>query len=1088
MSNYPAQGTNPWYIPLRDWIGVSANDEDSSGGASATIQGRFEGLDARKLDGPLTIGGAEPGSPSDGDWWAELGPDAIDPLTIGGSEPGSPEAGDWWAELGDNGAFVPSGGTTDQVLAKASNTNFDLAWADNSGGNSSADIPSGGDINQVLKKLSGDDYDVGWANESAGGSGSEPNVAMIVVAASDAPQAVKDASDYVCDGTNDEVTINAANTASLLQGTSNEYGGVKLSIGTFYLSAPIFLKSSGNSIIGSGLKTVLQYDDGHSPDFSGGEGVAAMIKVESTAAARNAVGFFVQGLSINCGHWNGSQWTQQVGGIRIDQSAGGTTGGTSYPTYGYPRSATGGDTYHRFVDLYITNTTYGMYFDGTGGTDTRGNNCHNIRMWNVTQIGYGGTTSSDNHFNQCHAITSAITGAVGFECPGGSSRFTGCKAAYFDGTGEIGFNLNSSRALMDGCEAQDCTKGVVVGGADTRITGLRIDTEKAGTIALDVNADRFIGTGIVIHQRNGTGSYDNAIDFSSTALDVFVNALIWSDSITKYVTVNDGSELVGNVNLANPFQKVSGAPNGIIQVHVIDDGSVDTLLTSGTGSGGTHRDAWLMPSHTDGTRPGAGTVPAGYQIWNTTDDAPQWSDGTSTWVAASGASSGPGQAILVAAHDAPQAVKDAAQYVCTGADDEVDINNAFGDTEVNTNQFGTVELSQGEFVIDGPILIPGRGARLTGAGWKTLIMPSNSATASDFDPGNDTNATEGDLQRLQRAMIKMDTTAAANAAGRVMIDNLWLMGSKASAPQTPVISGVFLHQSSSTSSNQSTYATYGGPVGVNGDDRFMTIRNVGMNHIRNGIYIHAAGDNRGGWIDGCIISYVDDLYGIGGNQASDWIVSNNQIDTCWGDNTIGIDDMGGNTRIVNNKVYYYNDGSGCVGIRMNSSRSSAYSNEIQDNTVGLQITAKGCLAVGNNIDNQVAADHGIEITTTDAICTGFQVRTRAAPVTTDGVRIPSGFAGQLQGVIIEDGGAITNHLVIGGTDTSENHELPFTSSIEVLSSDHGALSTNGPLTGPSGERPTASVVGAGKTYWDTSHNELIVSNGTGWVAADGSAL
>lgn len=53
---------------------------------------------------------------------------------------------------GPAGVGVPTGGTTGQVLAKASGTNYDTEWVNQSGG-----LPTGGNIGQVLTMVWGDD-------------------------------------------------------------------------------------------------------------------------------------------------------------------------------------------------------------------------------------------------------------------------------------------------------------------------------------------------------------------------------------------------------------------------------------------------------------------------------------------------------------------------------------------------------------------------------------------------------------------------------------------------------------------------------------------------------------------------------------------------------------------------------------------------------------------------------------------------------------------------------------------------------------------------------------------------------------------
>ncbi|MEY4932837.1 MAG: hypothetical protein RLZZ403_1157, partial [Pseudomonadota bacterium] len=63
---------------------------------------------------------------------------------------------------GTAGAGVEVGGTTGQVLAKASNTDYDTNWVDQS-----EPYPTGGTTGDVLLKSSSTDYDVAWTNLDA---------------------------------------------------------------------------------------------------------------------------------------------------------------------------------------------------------------------------------------------------------------------------------------------------------------------------------------------------------------------------------------------------------------------------------------------------------------------------------------------------------------------------------------------------------------------------------------------------------------------------------------------------------------------------------------------------------------------------------------------------------------------------------------------------------------------------------------------------------------------------------------------------------------------------------------------------------
>lgn len=64
--------------------------------------------------------------------------------------------------------IMPPGGSSGQILAKESSTDYDVDWVDLSAGN----IPVGGDTGQVLTKMSSANHDVAWEDDirSEGGT------------------------------------------------------------------------------------------------------------------------------------------------------------------------------------------------------------------------------------------------------------------------------------------------------------------------------------------------------------------------------------------------------------------------------------------------------------------------------------------------------------------------------------------------------------------------------------------------------------------------------------------------------------------------------------------------------------------------------------------------------------------------------------------------------------------------------------------------------------------------------------------------------------------------------------------------------
>lgn len=66
------------------------------------------------------------------------------------------DTGVLWLDTTSSGtAVVPTGGTTNQVLTKKSNTDYDSEWV-------SSGVPTGGTTGQLLTKSSNGNYDISW--------------------------------------------------------------------------------------------------------------------------------------------------------------------------------------------------------------------------------------------------------------------------------------------------------------------------------------------------------------------------------------------------------------------------------------------------------------------------------------------------------------------------------------------------------------------------------------------------------------------------------------------------------------------------------------------------------------------------------------------------------------------------------------------------------------------------------------------------------------------------------------------------------------------------------------------------------------
>ena len=240
-------------------------------------------------------------------------------------------------------------------------------------------------------------------NAAGGGAGF-----AVTVAASNAPQAMKNAADYVCNGSHDQATINTAIGSIAQQG-----GTVVLSPGNFNCKSPVKTRKRV-TLAGSGRATRLI------AKFGGYGGVIV-------AAANNQDKMEVTNLAIigEGNDTNGILW-------QITRDAGFDEGSP--------------DAANRISDVYISNVKRNG-ISVTGGAN-RALMVERVRVLNADQHGFDIRTA-DSFYDQCDAGSS---GLAGFNVAGSNNRFTGCKAWFSD---RSGFLVNAVRNQFSACESQD---------------------------------------------------------------------------------------------------------------------------------------------------------------------------------------------------------------------------------------------------------------------------------------------------------------------------------------------------------------------------------------------------------------------------------------------------------------------------------------------------------------------------------------------------------------------------------------------------------------------------------------------------------
>lgn len=162
---------------------------------------------------------------------------------------------------------------------------------------------------------------------------------------------------------------------------------------------------------------------------------------------------------------------------------------------------------------------------------------------------------------------------------------------------------------------------------------------------------------------------------------------------------------------------------------------------------------------------------------------------------------GGGQTYLIAANDAPAAVKLRADYVCDGVSDEVEINavlsamprNVSGAYEVA----GAVRLSQGTFLIRAPIVCQLDQVSFRGAGYGATIIKRD--------------ATWSGAQMIE---VDRDDLATDRCAVYVDMGDFAVVGSDAGTPGT--MDGILFRASNSVLSNVRAQGCNGWGIRVKG--------------------------------------------------------------------------------------------------------------------------------------------------------------------------------------------------------------------------------------------------------------------------------
>jgi hypothetical protein len=285
-----------------------------------------------------------------------------------------------------------------------------------------------------------------------------PSTAGRLVAAKDAPAAVKAAADYVCDGVDDQVEINAA-LESLSDDHSPRFGTQGGSVGlwgrNFSISAPIRLRAHCE-VQGQGrMVTVLRA----TAEMGGGarQGVFELNSPDTQYTG-------VHNLGIHGGR------SSYCSGIFYAQGAG-----------------TEWDASHLLTNLYIYRMGHhGVYLlNGPGDSRLRAGVLDRIRVLESGRRETRGASgyvidSPDTCISNCESGTAA---GHGFQLVNANTQLANCKS-WFSGRAARGFGEGNGFHLQDGvrismvgCTAQDnYGHGYFIAGGDNSISGAIADS------------------------------------------------------------------------------------------------------------------------------------------------------------------------------------------------------------------------------------------------------------------------------------------------------------------------------------------------------------------------------------------------------------------------------------------------------------------------------------------------------------------------------------------------------------------------------------------------------------------------------------
>lgn len=798
-----------------------------------------------------------------------------------------------------------------------------------------------------------------------------------IVAASNSSQAAKDAADYVADGTSDQVEINAALTAAA-------GGKVYLMEGT-YTTDDVISIPNNTMLAGSGRGTLIQFANINgqtknmitNTDTTTGEGVTIRDlrldgnKTVNTTGTMN--GLYMNGVGGASGATarNGviivNTWAFNFksAGIYLVSSSNGTlTNNTSQGNGGngiYLDSSNRANLSNNTVQgngasgiwlaasLYDVVSSNNIIANTNSGIGMNGNSAYNVISSNIV---YNNTASSGINsinlasVNNNQILDNSITdtagtgAAIGIDSASANNYISN---NVFSGTGATTIS-DASTTTIYASQSRAAGGGQITNRTANDTQSFAVQNASGANIfAVDTtNSQLVVGNSSTVGKINLSDGSSNTLTLSVGSLagnySITIPTITANDTVCLQTLANCGTNLTvgaldGGTANANGMT-ISGSNVYLQSASASYAGLVNTTTQTFAGAKTFNESLTLaaaktinMAGSTTANRPASPTE--GMLYYDTsTKQLVVYSNGK--WQSDRNTSTK-----IVAASNASQALKDGADYVATGANDQTTINNA-----LTAAAGGKVYLTEGKYTIGDSVSVP-NNTTLAGAGAGTVItfpngfglersviVNTDTTTGTGIGvrdlkiDGNSANISTGNGNGIYLVGVGSDTSGSVRAGANitnVIINNLYNGPSLAST--------VVFDNTSNSSITNSTLGS--GNIYIHGGHNTVSDNYI-FDSAQVGIYLDSASNNtvtdnivQGAQMWG-IYLYNSHYNAIGTNRVSDTGGSANN-------DAIYLDASDNNT-ITNNTIT--DSSATTTNYAINIAAATADNNYITGNTLG----------------------------------------------------------------------------------------------------------------------------------------------------------